>query len=430
MKLALYFVALTVSIGCGSRSGLSSRIETDAAAGGGGQGGSPNGGTGGAGGVVTCNALGLLSPVLQVEPGPANALDDGLVLTESSAEGARVTGMFVRQTAKFDSIIHHVSLFPWTSWPTSEILGPVRNTTLASGELAVGRSPGSRVALAVRLTENTFLPDLDPDLDGAPVGPFVPLPDIYPADVAPRGGDLGGTSHLVATGDGASVAASVVSNGVLVSSTSKLGCSATQAPRIGAVPFQDGWLVAASTGAAPFTCGKPGAPHPGPPDQIDVYRIDAQGGASLVTVLGPATQIIDLQTASHPNGMYVVWSDAAQPALEIFAARVDAVSGVAVGATSVQVPGESSSSFRSTAMGDRLLVARKTGAFPSSHEILLSLFDESLTSITTGSLEWPHSIVGPTSALGSRDGRSLLIAFTTQQNQKFRAQIARFDCAP
>jgi hypothetical protein len=446
MKAALFFAALTVAVGCGSRSGLLSRLETDASGGGGGQGGSPNGGssglpsgggggapsggTGGAGGVVTCNALDLLSPVLQVEPGPANTLDDGLVLTESSDEGARVTGVFVRQSAKLTNVVHHVSLFPWTSWPTSEILGPVRNTTLESDEYDVARSPGSRVALAARLAENTFLPDLDPDLDGPPAGPYVPLPDIYPADVALRAANLQATSHLVATGDGVSVSASVVVDGALVSSTGKLGCSATQPPRIGAVPFQDGWLVAASTGAPPFSCDDPGAPPPGPPDQIDVYRIDAQGGAGLVTVLGPAKQIIDLHTAPHPSGMYVVWSDAAQPALAIFAARVDGVSGVAVGATSVQAPGEISSGFRATALGTRLLVARKNGDFASSQKILLSLFDESLTSIATGSLEWPHSIVGPTSALGSRDGRSLLIAFTTQQNQKFRAQLARFDCEP
>lgn len=444
MKRALFLAALTVSLGCGSRSGLSSRLETDASVGGAGQGGSPSGasgglpsgggapsgGTGGAGGVVTCNSLGLVSPVLRVEPGPANSLDDGLVLTESSDDGARVTAVFVRQSVKFTNVIHHVSLFPWTNWPTTEVLGPVRNTTLESGEFDVGRSPGSRVALAARFVASAFLPELDPDFDGAPAGPYVPLPDIYPADVAPREANLVGTSHLVATGDGASVAASLVVSGALLSSTGKLGCSATQAPRISAVPYQDHWLVAASTGAPPFTCGEPGAPPPGPPDQIDVYRIDAQGAASLVTVLGPAKQILDLQTASHPSGMYVVWSDAGQPAPAIFAARVDAVSGVAVLATSVQAPGESSSSFRATALDHRLLVARKNGDFASSQKLLLSLFNESLTSVATGSLEWPHLIVGPTSALGSRDGRSSLIGFTTQQGQDFRAQIARFDCMP
>ncbi len=448
MKRALFLAVLTVSVGCGSRSGLSSGLDTDAGVGGVGQGGSPSGGSGGlpsggggapgggtggsggAGGVVTCNSLELVSPVLLVQPGAANALDDGLALTESSDDGARVTGVFVRKSAMFANTLHHVSLFPWTNWPTDEVLGPVRNTTLESGEFDVGRAPGSRVALAARLVENTFMPELDPDSDGAPAGPYVPLPDIYPAGVTLREADFGGTSHLIATGDGVSVGATLVVKGALLNSTGKLGCSATQAPRISAVPFQDGWLVAASTGAPPFACEEPGAPPPGPPDQIDVYRIDVQGNASLVTVVGPAKQILDLQTASHPSGMYVVWSDAAQPTPEIFAARVDAVAGVAVLATSVQAPGESSFGFRATALGDRLLVARKNAEVASSQKILLSLFNESLTPIATASLEWPHSIVGPTSALGSRDGRSFLVAFTTQQNQKFRAQLARFDCVP
>ena len=382
------------------------------------------------GGVVTCNAFVPLSPVLEVEPGPANALDDGLVLTESTDDGSRVTGVFVRQTSKPTNILHHVSLLPWASWPTSKNLGPVHDTTLESGEFDVGRSPGSHVALAVRLTQNSFVPNLDPNLEGPPTEPFVALPDIYPADVTPQAAGLSGTSHLVSTGDGSSVAASVLTNGVWVSSTGKLGCSAPQGPRIGAVAFQDGWLVAASTGVPPLTCDNLGAPQPGLPQQIDVYRITAKGGISLVTVLGPAQQIIELQTAPHPSGMYVVWSDANPPAVGIFAARVDGVSGVAVGATPVQAPGETTLGFKATALGNRLMVARRNGDFASSQAVLLSLFDESLTSITNGSLESPDPVVGPTSALGSRDGRSVLIAFTTQANQKFRAHIARFDCAP
>jgi hypothetical protein len=169
---------------------------------------------------------------------------------------------------------------------------------------------------------------------------------------------------------------------------------------------------------------------PGLPTEIQIYRIGGNGAVSLGVTLNGGTQIVDLQTAPHPRGIYVVWNDAGSIPNTISAFRYDAESNIIIGPKSVQASGETSTGFAATAMGNQLAVVRHNADFSSSKEMLLTLFDESLSPIATGAFDGNDPVLGPTSALGSRDGRSLLVSFTTSPEQKFRTSIVRFDCEP
>lgn len=438
MKLLFVVLSLELLTGCGARSGLPSAVESDAAPASGGAGGTAGAGEGGApgggsGGTVAgaCSELALVEPVLAVEAELSATYDEMLQLTESSDDGARVTGVFVR-IAQETKVVHHASLQPWTSWPADESLGPVHSTTLeAAYGPSAGRAASSRFAIAAPRKEATFVPDLDPDADGPGPGPFVTLTGEVASFVVPRAlGVAGSPTHLVGSNDDFAVVGNVVL-GDVAKKTPRVGCSLIQPPRAGAVAEGDGWLVASSTGAPVGACGEPGPP-PAVPTRIDVWRIAPDAGGTYVTSIDGGDQIVDVQTAPHADGLYVVWSQASlEPGWTIRAARVSgSKNAVVAGPVGVQIPGESSLSFRATAMGDQLAVVRRNDFFGSSPAMHLSVFDEALGLVGSGALETEEVLTGPTTALGSRDGRSLLVGYTSSGKMPWRVRIARFDCSP
>lgn len=249
------FLAMALSA-CGSRSTLlagDGPPTGGSAQGGSPQGGSPQGGSpqGGAGGQGPCTSLAIHPPVLAAPAEGDLEFDSSLRLTASSDDGLRVTGVFVRKLKSSEAAVYHTTLSPWKTWPADANL-PVRPTLIHPlDHPAPARSPGGHFTFATLTAAGVFLfPALDPDVSGqAPSPGDIPLPGADVTFVAPRATWQSGPTHLAGSFDSPAQIGTLLREDGTVTATASLGCASVQPSSAAAVPFQDGWLAAVSSGS-------------------------------------------------------------------------------------------------------------------------------------------------------------------------------------
>ncbi|MBK7582014.1 MAG: hypothetical protein IPI67_17635 [Myxococcales bacterium] len=431
-----------LALACGSRSGLLDP-GLDAGPGGGGDssGGSPSGGTssggnpggggpsgggpsGGSGGVVVgpCTTLTEHPPVLTPDNVPAPALDDGLRLVPTSPDAQQLTAVWVRKNPAGKLTLRHATLSPWSAWPSDGVLGSVHNSgvgTDSSFQLAPAGS--GRFSVLVRNGNGPVLHrNLDAFVPG--VGPQpVPLPGIDPMFLAsPDGaGYLAGTFDVGALGQ--LLRATRIDAAGNTSELPTLGCASGQAPRSSAVAFGDHWLVGLSRSAGVSGCS---ATPPAPPSSLDVLAVAKDGSITPLTTYSDGSTIVDVQSAQHPAGLYLVWW-ASSFTKSIQALRVNANTGETVGPFELFPGALTQQSFAVGSLGTQLIVARRS-AFDT---LTVDVFDESLTFVSEVSIVASQNI-GPSAVFGSPTGESLVVGWTQNVNGAFRVQLTRIDCSP
>jgi hypothetical protein len=427
-------IGLSLCTACGSRSSLLVAAGGGAGTGAvGGNGGSSAGGTGATGGlggtVTSCSSLVKIEPTLEVGAA-SGADDDDLRLTAIGDGQGEVTASFERLVGKGPGVVHHVTLSPWTSWPASGVLGDVHSTFIeVDSRHQPVRTSGGLYGFAARLAsgEAAFVTGADPHADGA-LGNEFALDGIDAMFAAARGSApvAGDATHLVGTfTTPGAVLSQRVSESAPVGPTMTLACASGQAPRAGAVAFQDGWLVAVSTGTPFGGCFDPSLP--GSPHRVELLAVGAtpSEAPAVVTGIDVGETVIDVQAAPHPDGIWVGWKtvNGATGNGDLFVMRVDVKNGTVVGPVAVSA-GENTSGFALAALGPWLAVVRE----PDPGTIALSVHDASLATLATASYA-PGPLLGLGAALGSPNGGSVLVGWSAQ-DAGFRVRLARFDCVP
>ena len=425
---------LLVVPGCGSRSALLQVERDDAGVAGGGAvsggGGSSSGGaaSGGSAGAGPCHALLPLAPTLSPANVPPSMLDDGLRLTTTSDDGARVTAVFVRKSPSGKLTLRHASLQPWQDWPANGELAPVHTPDIETVSVHVlARSGAERWATAVRTDEGLRLYRHIEATQGGPGSLPIALPGIEPSFLA--SGPAGSSTHLVGTFDvaveGQRLGAQLVDAAGETMELPPLGCANGQPPRSDAVPFGQGWLVAHSRHEGVLKCPASGT---GPPGQVDVLYVSSSGLVTTLASMDAEGTVVDLHVATHPLGAYVVWSivpSASEPGPGLRAVLVNGDTGNAFGPFTLGPGDESGTTFTAGAIGSQLAVAERR----SFQGILVSVFDEAFTllaSVTLGT----GAGSSPTALLGSPDGSGVLLGWTQSAGGDYRVHLTRLDCAP
>lgn len=403
-----------VAGGCGSRSPL--------ALGSGGEGGAAGApaGTGGTS-VSACSALSPRAPVLTLPGATASELDDALGLVPLDA--GDVAGAFVRKGDDGSLRVLHTRFSPWAEWPPEVSTGSVHSTSLVVDDTPkLARAAAGGYAMAARFDPGPRLyPAIEPTTSGSGATPIA-LAGIDAMFVASNE-----TRFLTGTFSPNVSHGTAISGGSVVSSFD-LGCAASSGQPVtaGAVEWGGGFLVAASS-AVPFGgCADPTAN--GPATRIEIVAVDANGVASSVTGADVGGTVISLRTAPHPDGLFVAYTvsgASAGPTLRL--ARVDLAQAKWVGPVGVGAPGEQPGGFAVAALGSRVAVARKVQSATATQRV--SVFDAALGEVATGSDSPPLASI-PTDALGSPDGGSLLVAWTSNGSSEFRVHVTRFDCVP
>ncbi len=408
-----------MSCGCGARTSLleggggASASASDASA---------QASTGATGGHIRpCGGkLAAVDPVVTLEQAPG--FDDSIRLTFASNDQQTVAPVFAHLPPSGPVVLRHAAFSPWQAWPTSGVLGPVRDTGVSteSGPFVAPAADGTfALALGTPAGHVAFYGAVNPFANGPGAAAPLAVDGIDPEFVVARAGPSS-AAHLVgAFGDFSTLYAEVASD--TVSAGVPLGCAAPQPTSAAAVPFGDGWLVAASTGAPLGACPSVAA---GDPTRIDVLAIGLDGSAQPIASI-PTDIVVSVAAAPHPDGAYVVWLGVSSTgAADYHAARIGAAEAPVAGPIAVTPSDMSGGAFAVATLG-RDLVFGRVGA---SGELLLSRFDESLSLRSTTSFQ-AGAFSGPTAILASPDEDAILVAWTATE-QPSKVQVERFDCMP
>jgi hypothetical protein len=438
--MARAFVAtlmLTIA-GCGSKSGLvgsssagaAGQVAVSGGAGGVGGGGgfSPSGGSGGLGGAgaggggtggavpTECVQLLQLLPN-RVVPQIDESVDDhspALVTTNPDAD--QVTVAFARDAL---STLTHATFLPWTAWTSDPVLPTFAPEPAVVVEDSFAAGPGAGTfGVACRThTVNGFqvLPfvPINDNSAGELVGlSIAPSPIYYPRLIVAHDTK----HHVAASARGGQLWLHVIEfvyNGDQKYPSTPACANAPIAA--GAVRFEDGWLLAHSNSdhPNPEDCEFPSEPA----TRLEVRKVLTDGGTNVIATLTTEAPIVELEVASHPTGIHVVYSVATDAPSPLWWARVDATTGTVVGPTPVTEPNVDLSDFALASLGSNVALV--------THDTRLDVINESGGIVTTLTPALPFS--GRVAAIGSPDGMSLVVARSTGDGAR-HIELSRFDC--
>lgn len=422
----------------GGAGGASASSATGGGAGGAGAGGA---GTGGAGGASACDALTLSGPpIIDFVVALGHEERRPILVTEDG--GARAAVVFALEPIESPGVpfpVGHTAFAPWGDWPSTIGQGHYAASIGGRRFAATGGDGGFALLLPVGGGPNPgvyFAPSVAPETD------YSPIPDAFvvtsetmsrPAFVA-RGasGHVAGSLHE-AGGFLQLEINFITPEGDLFGAPLASGCATT--PMVaGAVPSGDGYLVAFSSGRPFGTCFNDDG-IPGPPTELQVAWIDANGAIKPGAMLPGIEPIFGAQIVARSDGAWLVWqqdgstSEAPPP---IVAVRLDAGGQLASDIFEVVPTGVSSARpFAADRLGDKLVVTWVDAIDPSAPNLIVQVFDEAGLPAAVTSLSTAPGFFfdDQLAVMGSPAGNQALLAYASNvEDGPRRIHVARFDC--
>ncbi len=414
--------------GIGASGGASGGVGgTAATSGTGASGGS--GGSGGTGGSLNCSSLLQVSPLLRTQSPFYDKLLPSLVASNNN--GKRVTLAFLRRPIESPgpfAEVQHGAFRPWQNWPQNGIFSAPHTSfggSTVQQVLEVGRGFGGRFAATASLQNKGWIrPRVDPQGGGPGSTSQAPLSGPLSKFVTrgPPGHHLVGSflpsGHLFAD--------VVHTSGGVINTTSKLLTCATQSIKADAVPYKDGWLVAASSGTKTpqVGCGDPGSY--GPPTQIRIFFVDQNAQVSFAGGISTEERIAALSAAAHPDGMYVVWRGVTQTGLgPVRVMRRDVAKAGTVGPGIISGPTAVPFDMDATAFGSGVAAVWVNDSPGAAPNMVLSLVNEAIGLET--SYAFAPKFSGIPTIIASPDNDSLVIAWPTVGLPR-EIELLRLDC--
>ena len=388
-----------------------------------------SGGVGGSGGSLNCSALLQVSPLLRTQGPYYDKLLPSLVA--SSDDGRQVTLAFLRRPIESPgpfAEVKHGAFRPWDNWPQNGVIhAPISSFAGPTVQqvLEVGRGYGGLFAAATsRQKQGWVRPRIHP-LGGGPGAPLeAPLSGPI-AEFVTRGPP---GHHLVGAflPSGHLFADVVKHSGPKISTTAQLLTCASQSIKADAVPYKDGWLVAASSGAKTpqVGCGQPGSF--GPPTQIRIFFVDKNAQVSFVGGINAEERIASLSAAAHPDGMYVVWRGVTTAGLgPVRVMRRDVAKAGTVGPGVISGPTAVPFALDATAFGSGVAVVWANDSPGATSNLVLSLVNEAIGLET--SYAFAPKFSGVPTIVASPESDSLVIGWPTVGLPR-EIELLRLDC--
>ncbi|APR79258.1 Hypothetical protein A7982_04605 [Minicystis rosea] len=402
--------------------------------------------SGSGGSPFACPALSLSGPPITYG---ATEAEHGSrpVLVPVSDDGAAVSVIHARTavdgTTGNPPRIANVTFSPWGEWPST--LGTEHQVAWLGGEgfaVAPARpaaQPGISTLFFVPTdafpSDMFFAPSAAPDQSYDPLPKGISWNAWEPAWAVAlaRGSAFHLAAHQMGFASAVSMSLTLVDEALGITPLTEVACAV--APFPAAVTEAKGGFLVATASGRPFNTCQLDDGIPGPADQLQIMRLDAQGpGLSLSSVFDETDPLAHVALAKAQEGAWVVWqndgSSGFQPS-PVVAARLDE-QGFQVGAVFTAVgDGLSSGPIAAAAMGPFLAVAWVDATDPSTPTLRLDLFDDAGqrvagTSINTG----PSWLYDPSlSLLPSPEGTSILLAWSDRDTPApATARVARFSC--
>jgi hypothetical protein len=356
-----------------------------------------------------------------------------LVTTGADGELATVLTSWQISDPNPPTQLWHTTFDPWNAWPEG---GTLEDSRLIDSDVGYSKLAGRDLDRF-----SVLFASLSPPSPGAPGLVFMPnleghsgllAESVTLAGVDARPGFADGregNAHLVGWAD-SGVWPEVVKlalvkdtpEGLSLQSQLAVGCATETTHQAAAWVEPGAWISAFSSGA-PFAADDctVGTGRAGPPDRVLVVRAEASGVDTSISGLElPIDDALEtLWVVPRSNGAFVVWTTFSK--IEI--TEIDLAPTVVGGPTStVSRPVVGVAPY-----ADGVAFVELHSDAEPSPVLTLSIFDGSGFSESIGKLSLGAPAQGPISVL-TRPGDPRVVVAWTEESDKLRVKVARFDC--